>query len=144
VQQSLAERVERRSAAANAGKDRPMIEQDKKRLSPAERNVLGLSLAPPIKDRRIREILLSAGTALLGVGLIAGFGIGLTAITAMSLVLILISAVEKISYSKEIFVYRSLVRELTVRIDELEARPDAEYEGPHRSDPRPAQLSHSA
>ncbi|HEX2732024.1 MAG TPA: hypothetical protein VHM70_10470 [Polyangiaceae bacterium] len=101
-----------------------MTKQEIMRLGAAEQNVLGLSLRPGLSDKRIRNILISGSLCLLGVAVVSLVGVGIGAITSIALAIIVISVAEKISYSREILVYKSLVRNLVQRVDELD-KPDA-------------------
>jgi hypothetical protein len=97
-----------------------MIEKERAELDHEEQRALGLSMQSGLSDKRTRNILLSGGASLLGVCLFSVYGVGITFITAMATALILIAAIEKLSYSREILVYRSLVRRLSRRIEDLE------------------------
>lgn len=101
-----------------------MIEQERMELDREEKRALGLSMQPGLSDKRTRNILLSGGASLLGVYLFAVYGVGMTFITAMATALIVIAAIEKLSYSREILIYRSLVRRLTQRIEDLESEEE--------------------
>lgn len=97
-----------------------MIEQERADLDHEEQRALGLSMQSGLSDKRTRNILLSGGASLLGVCLFAVYGVGIAFITAMATALIVIAAIEKLSYSREILTYRSLVRRLSRRIEDLE------------------------
>jgi hypothetical protein len=58
--------------------------------------------------------------ALSAVVVFSVYGVGMVAMTSMTVLIVAISAFEKITYSKEMLVYKSLVRELVHRIEQLE------------------------
>jgi hypothetical protein len=95
-------------------------ESDIEELGAAEQKVLDRSFQSALSEKRIRNVLLSAGMTLAGVGLFAIFGVGVLAVTAMSLVIVAVSAVEKVSYAREILVYKSLVRNLVHKLEGLQ------------------------
>lgn len=97
-----------------------MNEVDIERLSRAEQRVLDRSFQPALSEKRTRNVVLSAFMTLCGVALFSAYGVGIAAITLMSLVLIVVSAVEKITYAREILVYKSLVRSLVNKLEELQ------------------------
>lgn len=97
-----------------------MNESDFERLAPSEQAVLDRSFQPRLSEKRSRNIVLSTLMTAGGVALLALYGVGLFAITAILLVIILVSVVEKVSYSREILEYKSVVRTLVNRIEELE------------------------
>jgi hypothetical protein len=97
-----------------------MNESDIEELSPNEQHVLDKSFQSALREKRVRNVLLSAGMTLIGVALFWFYGIGVTAITAMSLVIVAVSAVEKVSYAREILVYKSLVRSLVHKLEDVQ------------------------
>jgi hypothetical protein len=96
---------------------------DIQKLGAPEQRVLELSFRPWLKEKGVRNVVVSAVLALAGLLTFSFYGVGVVAIASMAVLVVLISAIEKISYSKEILVYKSLVRELTHRIEHLEGTP---------------------
>jgi hypothetical protein len=95
-------------------------EIDIDQLSATEQQVLDRSFQSALSEKRIRNVLLSAGMTLIGVALFWIYGIGATAIAVMSLVIVAVSAVEKVTYAREILVYKSLVRSLVHKLEDLQ------------------------
>jgi hypothetical protein len=95
-------------------------EIDIDQLSANEQQVLDRSFQSALSEKRIRNVLLSAGMTLVGVALFWIYGIGATAIAVMSLVIVAVSAVEKVTYAREILVYKSLVRSLVHKLEDLQ------------------------
>lgn len=97
-----------------------MKELDIQSLSPREQELLELSFQSGLKEKRVRNVVLSALMLLAGVVLFSTYGVGLLAITAIALVIVVVSAIEKISYAREILMYKSLVRALARRLEEVQ------------------------
>ena len=97
-----------------------MNETDIEELNANEQQVLDRSFQSALSEKRVRNVLLSAGMTLIGVALFWVYGIGATAIAAMSLVIVAVSAVEKVTYAREILVYKSLVRSLVHKLEGLQ------------------------
>lgn len=95
-------------------------ESDIEELSAEEQKVLDRSFQSALREKRVRNVLLSAGITLIGVALFWIYGMGATAITAMALVIVAISALEKVTYAREILVYKSLVRRLVHQLEALQ------------------------
>jgi len=95
-------------------------ELDIQNLGPRERALLELSFQSGLKEKRVRNILLSALIVFSGLLLFSSYGVGLVAITAIALVIVVISAAEKVSYAHEILMYESLVRALAHRLEEVQ------------------------
>lgn len=89
-------------------------------LSADEQTVLDRSFQSALREKRVRNVLLSAGMTLTGVALFWFYGMGPTAITAMAVVILAISALEKVTYAREILVYKSLVRSLVHQLEALQ------------------------
>ncbi len=68
----------------------------------------------------MRNVVLSALMLFTGLVMFSSYGVGLLAITAVALVIVVVSAVEKISYAREILMYKSLVRALARRLEEVQ------------------------
>lgn len=95
-------------------------ELDIQNLGPRERELLELSFQPGLKEKRVRNIVLSALMLLTGLLLFSSYGVGLLAITAIAFVIVVVSAIEKVSYAREILMYKSLVRALVHRLEEAQ------------------------
>lgn len=95
-------------------------ELDIQNLGPRERELLELSFQSGLKEKRVRNVLLSALMLFAGLVLFSSYGVGLFAITAIALVIVVVSAIEKISYAREILLYKSLVRALVRRLEEVQ------------------------
>jgi hypothetical protein len=95
-------------------------ETDIEELGANEQLVLDRSFQSALREKRVRNVVLSAGLTLTGVALFALYGVGTTAITAMSLLIVAVSAVEKVTYAREILVYKSLVRSLVHKLEGLQ------------------------
>jgi Flp pilus assembly protein TadB len=101
-------------------KDLAVKELDIQRLRPREQELLELSFQSGLREKRVRNVVISALTLLVGLLLFSSYGVGLLAITAMALVIVVVSAIEKISYAREILMYKSLVRALARRLEEVQ------------------------
>lgn len=97
-----------------------MKELDIQNLGPRERELLELSFQSGLKEKRVRNVVLSALMLLTGLVMFSSYGVGLLAITAVALVIVVVSTVEKISYAREILMYKSLVRALARRLEEVQ------------------------
>ena len=97
-----------------------MKQLDIQNLAPRERELLDLSFQSGLKEKRVRTVLLSALMLFTGLLLFSSYGVGLIAITAIALVIVVVSAIEKISYAREILTYKSLVRALVRRLEEVQ------------------------
>lgn len=95
-------------------------ERDIEDLSADEQKVLDRSFQSALSEKRVRNVLLSAGMTVAAVVLFSTYGAGVVAITAMSLVIVAVSAVEKISYARELLTYKSLVRSLVHKLEHLQ------------------------
>jgi hypothetical protein len=98
-----------------------MQEQDIDSLGADERQVLDRSFQASLSEKRTRNVMLSTLMTASGLALFSIYGFGVFAITAMSFVIVVVSAVEKISYAREILVYKSLVRKLVNRLEGLQS-----------------------
>jgi len=97
-----------------------MTEQDFETLATGERQVLDRSFQPKLSEKRTRNIALSALMTAAGLALVWVYGLSTPAITGISLVIVMVSAIEKVSYAREILVYKSLVRKLVNRVEGLQ------------------------
>jgi len=95
-------------------------ELDIQNLGPRERELLELSFQSGLKEKRVRNVVWSALMLFAGLLLFSSYGVGLIAITAIALVIVVVSAIEKISYAREILMYKSLVRALVHRLEEVQ------------------------
>jgi uncharacterized protein (DUF58 family) len=102
---------------------------DIQKLGARERHVLELSFQPKLSEKRIRNIALLTLMAVVGLALFTIYGASVGAIAALAFVVLLVSAVEKISYSREMMEYKSLVRALVHRIEALEGVEPTPTEG---------------
>ena len=93
-----------------------MLDDDEKRL-------LDLSFQPGLTEKRVRNILINFFLVLTALLLFASYGIGLIWLTAMAGVILIVSAVEKVSYARTMLHYKSLVRKLVLRLEEIEGSP---------------------
>ena len=97
-----------------------MKELDIQSLGPSEQKLLELSFQPGHTEKRVRNILWSALIVFAGLLLFSLYGLGLRAITGFALLIVVISAIEKITYAREILHYKSLVRALARRLEEVQ------------------------
>jgi hypothetical protein len=97
-----------------------MQEVDIKDLGPREQALLELSLQSGLKERRVQNTILSALMLFTGLLLFSSYGVSLLALTAITVVIIVVSAIEKISYAREILIYKSLVRALARRLESVQ------------------------
>lgn len=97
-----------------------MKERDIQNLGRREQALLELSFQAGLKEKRVRNVVLSALLLVSGVVLISIYGVGLIAMTAIALTLVVVSAIEKVSYAREILDYKSLVRALAHRLEEVQ------------------------
>lgn len=93
-----------------------MLDDDEKRL-------LDLSFQPGLTEKRVRNILINFFLVMAALLLFASYGIGLIWLTAMAGAILIVSAVEKVSYARTMLHYKSLVRKLVHRVEELEGSP---------------------
>ncbi len=100
-------------------------ELDIQNLGPRERELLSRSFQPELKQKGVRNVVLSALMLLTGLLLFSSYGVGLLAITAMAVVLVVVSALEKMAYAREIIVYKSLVKALASRLEEVQSTETA-------------------
>jgi hypothetical protein len=94
-------------------RDVTMLDADEKRL-------LDLSFQPGLTEKRVRNIMINFFLVLIALLLFASSGIGLLWLAAMAGTILVVSAVEKVSYAREMLHYKSLVRKLVHRVEELE------------------------
>ena len=120
-----------------------MENRDVMMLDAHEKRLLDLSFQPGLSEKRLRNILINfflAATALL---LFSSYGIGLIWLTAMAAAILIVSAVEKVSYVRSMLHYKSLVRKLVHRVEELEgSTPTAMGSHPAQRLDRQLELDH--
>lgn len=130
--------------ACTVQKGRAVENRDVMMLDADEKRLLDLSFQPGLSEKRLRNILINlflAATALL---LFASYGIGLIWLTAMAATILVVSAVEKVSYVRTMLHYKSLVRKLVHRMEELEgSAPTAMGSHPAHRVERQLQLDHA-
>ena len=121
-----------------------MKELDFQTFAAGETKVLDHSFQPKLSEKRTRNILLSALMTAAGLALVSAYGVGLVTITGISLVILVISAVEKVTYAREILVYKSLVRKLVNRVEQLEHTELTPLEGrPSERAKRRSEIEHA-
>jgi hypothetical protein len=98
-------------------------------LGAQEQAVLDRSFQAALSEKRVRNVLLSTGMTIAAVALFSIYGAGLVAITAMALVIVAVSAVEKISYARELLTYKSLVRSLVRKLEDAQGIEPTPLEG---------------
>jgi hypothetical protein len=107
-------------------KGRAVENRDVMMLNDDEKRLLDLSFQPGLSERRVRNILINFFLVLLALLLFTSHGIGLLWLAAMAGAILVVSAVEKVSYAREMLHYKSLVRKLVHRVEELEgSKPTA-------------------
>jgi hypothetical protein len=110
-------------------------------LDADEKKLLDLSFQPGLTEKRVRNILINFFLALTALLLFASYGIGLIWLTGMAGTILVVSAVEKVSYARTMLHYKSLVRKLVHRVEELEgSQPTALGSHPARGVERQLEL----
>jgi len=104
-------------------------ELDIQNLGPREQELLELSFQSGLKEKRVRNVVVSTLTLFVGLLLFSSYGVGLVATTAMALVIVVVSAIEKVSYAREILMYKSLVRALARRLEEVQGIESTPLDG---------------
>jgi hypothetical protein len=89
-------------------------------LDTDERRLLDHSFQPGLTEKRLRNIAINFFLVLVALGLFAAYGIGIFWLTGVAGAILVVSAVEKISYAREMLHYKSLVRKLVHRVEQLE------------------------
>ena len=92
-------------------------------LSEDEQRVLDLSFQPGLTERRMRNILINFFLALTALVLFVAYRIGVIWMSGVAAAILIVSAVEKVSYARAMLDYKSLVRKLVHRVEELEGSP---------------------
>lgn len=106
-----------------------MKKRDIEELSAQEQAVLDRSFQPALSEKRVRNVLLSTGMTIAAVAIFSVYGAGVVSITAIALVIVAVSAVEKISYARELMTYKSLVRSLVRKLENVQGIEPTPLEG---------------
>src|SRR5688572_29968669 len=107
-------------------KGRAVDNRDVMMLDENEKRLLDLSFQPGLTEKRVRNILINFFLALVALLTFTSYGIGLLWLAAMAGTILVVSAVEKVSYAREMLHYKALVRKLVHRVEELEgSKPTA-------------------
>jgi hypothetical protein len=101
-------------------KGRAVDNRDVMMLNENEKRLLDLSFQPGLTEKRVRNILINFFLALVALLSFTSYGIGLLWLAAMAGTILVVSAVEKVSYAREMLHYKALVRKLVHRVEELE------------------------
>jgi hypothetical protein len=97
-----------------------MENRDLTMLTNDEQRVLDLSFQPGLSERRMRTILINAFLVLVALALFVTYRIGVIWISGVAAAILVVSAVEKISYARAMLHHKSLVRKLVNRVEQLE------------------------
>jgi hypothetical protein len=97
-----------------------MENRDVTMLTDDEQRVLDLSFQPGLSERRMRTIAINAVLVLIALGLFVAYRIGMIWISGVAASILVVSAVEKISYARAMLHHKSLVRKLVNRVEQLE------------------------
>ncbi len=98
-----------------------MIRTDIEELTEKERATLDDSFAAA--RRRARGVLMSALAVLVVIFLFFQLGVSEAWFAGMALTLLVVSAIEKVSYQRTMIAYESLIRKLVHRVESLEGVP---------------------
>jgi hypothetical protein len=101
------------------------MDEDLLGLTGEEADVLRRSADSEVTRRRIRQVVLFASlfaVVLLVVGVLVR---SWSMLLAVSLLYVGITALEKVAYGRAVLLYKSLVRKLANRVEELEERADS-------------------
>lgn len=97
-----------------------MENRDVMMLNEDEQRALDLSFQPGLTEKRMRNIAINFFLALVALILFATYRIGLVWISGVALAILVVSAIEKVSYTRAMLHYKALVRKLVNRVEELE------------------------
>jgi hypothetical protein len=104
---------------------------DIQKLGEKEQKAFALSFRSALSQRGMRNLVVSTLVALTAVVVFSIYGIEQVPLAAMALFIVVVLIFEKVSYFREIRVYKSLVRSLALRIEQLQATgPDLSEEPP--------------
>jgi Flp pilus assembly protein TadB len=100
-----------------------MEDRDVMMLTEDEQRALDLSFQPGLTENRMRNIVINFFLGLVALVLFAAYRIGLVWISGVAFAILIVSAVEKVSYTRAMLHYKSLVRKLVHRVEQLEGSP---------------------
>jgi hypothetical protein len=89
---------------------------DVEALTPREEQVLNLSFRPGLSEKRIRNTVASSVVVLVAIIATAAFGLSAPAMALVAGAIVVVSMIEKITYSREMMDYKGLVRRLVHRM----------------------------
>jgi hypothetical protein len=89
-------------------------------LGAKEQQAFATSFMPAQSQRGMRNLVLATLVAVAAVVTFSIYGVERLPIAALAFFIVLVLVFEKISYFREIRIYRSLVRRLALRIEQLE------------------------
>jgi hypothetical protein len=89
-------------------------------LGVKEQQALASSFQPAMRRRGMRNLVLSTLVVITGVVVFSIFGVERVPLAAMAAFIVAVLVSEKISYFREIRAYKSLVRAMVLRIEQLE------------------------
>jgi hypothetical protein len=92
-------------------------------LSSFEQQLLNDSFGTGKNVRRIRGIVLSGGIGVAGLALFPLFGFGFQLLATLFVLTLVFSIFEKLSYTRAMSNYDSLIRKLVHRVEKLEGLP---------------------
>jgi hypothetical protein len=98
-------------------------------LSESEQRLLNDSFGTGHTSRRVRGIVLSGLIALSGLVVFPIFGFGFPLLATLFVLMVGVSILEKLTYTKSMSNYDSLVRKLANRIEVLEGLPMTARDG---------------
>jgi hypothetical protein len=106
-------------------------------LNEDERKALDLSFEPGLSERRVRNIVINFFLVLTALILLLGYGIGVVWMAGVAGSILVVSAIEKVSYARAMLSYKSLVRKLVARVEELETTAQGGLDGHPANPERP-------
>ena len=103
-----------------------MEDRDLTMLTEDEQRALDLSFQPGLSEKRMRNIVINFFLGLVALVLFVAYRIGLVWISGVAAAILVVSAIEKVSYTRAMLHYKSLVRKLVNRVEQLEgSKPTA-------------------
>jgi hypothetical protein len=97
-----------------------MENRDLTMLTEDEQKVLDLSFQPGLSERRMRNIAINAFLVLVALALFVAYRFSVIWISGVATAILVVSAVEKLSYARVMLHHKSLVRKLVNRVEHLE------------------------
>lgn len=97
-----------------------MENRDVLMLDADERRLLDHSFQPGLTEKRMRNIVINFVLVLAALALFTAYGIGMFWLAGVAGTILVVSAVEKVSYAREMMHYKALVRKLVHRVEHLE------------------------